>query len=251
MTDIPEGTEEGATQALANLQRSEAELLDVYQHHMVNRPFGYQDLYLLGIARRALAQAKAFRQCVDDRNGLVASAILRLQLDTVLRLYALFWVADPEAFAGRVFAGEQIDRLKAADGQQMKDRYLIDKIKDRNPWVETVYKNTSGLIHFSDRHIHAAIRLKDGDSGSVEFFLGPNNPAHTLGDFQELLEAFFHCTAMVVVAAGDWFSRFDTIHRREPPMTGINSAPHPQTRGAAQRQGGRSVAYPPLPRVFD
>ncbi|MDO7836084.1 hypothetical protein Q4610_13610 [Sphingobium sp. HBC34] len=228
MTEIPDGTEEGAAQALENLQRSETELLDVYQHHMVNRPFGYQDLYLLGIARRALAQAKAFRQCVDDRNGLIASAILRLQLDTVLRLYALFWVADPEAFAGRVFAGEQIDRLKAADGQQMKDRYLIDKIKDRNPWVEAVYKNTSGLIHFSDRHMHAAIRLKDEKSDSAEFFLGPNNPSHTLADFQELLEAFFHCTAMIVVAAGDWFSRFDTIYRREPPVVDSSSTLRPK-----------------------
>lgn len=212
-----DGAQPRAEQALANLTRAERELLDLYQHHMVNRPFGHQDLYLLGIARRTLAQAKAFRQCVEDSNFLVAAALLRLQLDTVLRLYALYWVADPEAFAGRVFAGEQIDRLKAADGQQMKDRYLIDKLKDRNPWVETVYKNTSGLIHFSDRHIHAAIRVKDGEEGEAEFFLGPNNPAHTIADFRELLEAFFHCTAMVGVAAGDWFERFDTIYRRAPP----------------------------------
>lgn len=211
-----DGTPAGAEQAMANLTRAERELLDLYQYHMANRPFGHQDLYLLGIARRTLAQAKAFRQCVEDKNGLVAAALLRLQLDTVLRLYALYWVADPEEFAGRVFAGEQVDRLKAADGQQMKDRYLIDKLKERNPWIEAVYKNTSGLIHFSDRHIHAAIRL-EGDDGAAQFFLGPTNPEHTFADFQELLEAFFHCTGMIVVAAGDWFANFDTVHRREPP----------------------------------
>jgi hypothetical protein len=98
----------------------------------------------------------------------------------------------------------------------MKDRYLIDKIKERNPWVEAVYKNTSGLIHFSDRHIHSAMSLK-GEGGAVEFFLGPIDPRHELADFQELVEAFAHCTGMIVVAAGDWFERFDTIHRREPP----------------------------------
>jgi len=220
-----EDTQAGAEQALANVTRAESELLDLYQHHMVSRPFGHQDLYLLGIARRTLAQARAFRQCVEDKNFLVAAALLRLQLDTVLRLYALYWVADPEAFAGRVFAGEQIDRLKAADGQQMKDRYLIDKLKDRNPWVETVYKNTSGLIHFSDRHIHAAIRIKGGDAGEAEFFLAPTNPSHSLTDFQELIEAFFHCTAMVGVAAGDWFERFNTIYRREAPAAKSDSTP--------------------------
>lgn len=219
-----EGTTAGAEQALANLVRAETELLDLYQHHMANRPFGHQDLYLLGVARRALAQSQAFKKCVEDRNGLVAAALLRLQLDTVLRLYALYWVADPEEFAGRVFGGEQVDRLKAADGQQMKDRYLIDKLKDRNPWIEAVYKNTSGLIHFSDRHIHAAIRL-EGDDGAAQFFLGPTNPEHTLADFQELLEAFFHCTGMVAVAAGDWFANFDTIYRRDPPAAAEVSGP--------------------------
>jgi hypothetical protein len=211
-----ENTTAGAEQALASLVRAETELQDLYQHHMVDRPFGHQDLYLLGIERRTLAQSQAFKKCVEDRNGLVAAALLRLQLDTVLRIYALYWVADPEAFAGRVFAGEQIDRLKAADGKQMKDRYLIDKIKERNPWVEDVYKNTSGLIHFSDRHIHSAICL-NGDDGPAQFLLGPINPEHTFADFQELLEAFFHCTGMIVVAAGDWFANFNTIHRRSPP----------------------------------
>lgn len=211
-----EGTTAGAEQALANLIRAETHLLDLYQHHMINRPFGYQDLYLLGVARRTLAQSQAFRNCVEDRNGLVAAALLRLQLDTGLRLYALYWVADPEDFARRVFGGEQVDRLKAADGRQMKDRYLIDKIKDRNPWVEAVYKNTSGLIHFSERHIHAAIRL-EGNDGAARFFLAPTNPEHTLADYQELLDAFFHCTAMVCVAAEDWFANFNTIYRRQPP----------------------------------
>lgn len=220
-----DSTTAGAEQALANLVRAETELLDLYQHHMINRPFGYQDMYLLGIARRALANSQAFKKCVEDRNGLVAAALVRLQLDTVLRLYALYWVADPEDFAARVFAGEQVDRIKAADGKQMKDRYLIDKIKDRNPWAEAVYKNTSGLIHFSDRHIHSAIRLI-GDDGDAQFFLGPINPEHTFAKFQELLEAFFHCTGMIVVAAGDWFANFDTIHRRQaPPGKELRPAP--------------------------
>ncbi|MDM7930024.1 hypothetical protein [Blastomonas fulva] len=208
-----------AEQALANLRRAERELLDVFQHHMPNRSFGCQDFYLMGIARRSLAQARAFRSCIEDLNWLVAAALLRLQLDTVLRLYALYWVADPEDFAGRVFAGEQVNRMKAADGNQMSDRYLIEKIKDQNAWVESVYKNTSGLIHFSSRHMHAAIRLKDEQTGLIEGFIGPTDPNHTVEDFTETIEAFFHCTAMVGVACGDWFERFNTVERRPAPGT--------------------------------
>lgn len=128
------------------LIRAENELLETYQKHLPNRPFGYRHVYLCGAARRALAQSRAFKSCVEDKNGLVALAILRLQLDTVLRLYALYWVADPEKFAQEVFNGKQIDRLKDEHGNLMKDRYLIDRLLSKNPWVESVYKNTSGLM---------------------------------------------------------------------------------------------------------
>ncbi|MEH2474072.1 hypothetical protein V1281_004743 [Nitrobacteraceae bacterium AZCC 2161] len=94
--------DDNAVAVVADIERSEREILDLYVKHC-NGPIGHQHLYLFGIARRAIAQSAAFRQMVSSRNSLVASSIVRLQLDTVLRLYALFWVADPEDFAaGRV-----------------------------------------------------------------------------------------------------------------------------------------------------
>src|SRR6266568_3735539 len=106
---------EKASQVLADVERSEREIVHLYQKY-TQGPLGYQHLYLFGIARRALAQSAAFRKMIADRNSLVATAIVRMQLDTVLRLYALFWVADPEDFATKVFKGMPIDKLKAADG---------------------------------------------------------------------------------------------------------------------------------------
>lgn len=191
------------------LLRVEKELLETYQQHLPNRPVGYRHFYLCGAARRALAQSRAFKSCVEDKNGLVALALLRLQLDTVLRLYALYWVDDPEKFAHDVFDGKQIDRIKDGRGNLMKDRYLIDRILSKNPWVESVYKNTSGLIHFSHRHIRAAIHTKDASKGLFEIFIGPNDPSHEFDDFEEMVAAFFHATAMIKVAADDWFSRVD------------------------------------------
>lgn len=198
-----------ATSALEKLIRAEKELLDTYQRHLPNRNIGFRHFYLCGAARRALAQSRAFRSCVEDKNGLVALAIVRLQLDTVLRLYALYWVADPEKFAKEVFNGKQIDRIKDGQGNLMKDRYLIDKISSKNPWVEAVYKNTSGLIHFSERHMRAAIRTKDENDDSIEIFIGPNNPKHECEDFEEMIAGFWHCTVMINVVADDWFSRVE------------------------------------------
>lgn len=208
--------EANSAQLLVDLARAENELLESFADNIKNRAVGYQHFYMFGIARRALAQSRAFKACIEDRNGLVALALTRLQLDTVLRLYAIFWVADPDAFAKAVFDGGQIDRMKAADGELMKDKYLIGRLAPRNSWIEPVYKNTSGLIHFSHRHIEAALSIKDSSTGLAEIMIGPNNPRHTLGDFRELLESFLHITMMIGVAAKDWFERHDPLRGVEP-----------------------------------
>lgn len=213
----PNPEQQAPEQRLADLERSERELLEVYQSRLSTLGnIGYQHFYLSGIARRTLAQSRAFKACVADKNALVALALVRLQLDTALRLYALFWVSDPELFAKDVLEGKQIDRLKAADGQLMKDKYLLKRIEARNPWAESVYRNTSGLIHFSHRHIESALRMADSESGKAEIFIGSNNPEHTLSHFKEMLDAFLHINMMIVVAVKDWFARFDNFKTPRP-----------------------------------
>lgn len=194
------------------LDRTQDELLTAFENRFKKgKQFGHQHLFLFGIAKRTLAQTRAFKQCVEDRNSLVATALLRLQLDTVLRLYALFWVADPNAFSEEVFNGKQIDRLKAADGEQMKDKYLRDKLFVRYPWVETVYKQTSSSIHFSSRHILESFEINDAETGSGMLQLGPNKPNQPIEEYADCLAAFQHINMIIVAAVQDWFERFDVF----------------------------------------
>lgn len=194
------------------IDRTQDQLLDTFERRFrKGKHFGHQHLFIYGIANRTLAQTRAFKQCVQDRNSLVAAALLRLQLDTALRLYALFWVADPNTFSEEVFKGNQIDRLKAADGEQMKDKYLRDKLVDRYPWVETVYKQTSSLIHFSNRHILDAFEINDEKTGSCTLQLGPNKPNQPIEEYTDCLAAFQHINMIILVAVQDWFDRFDVF----------------------------------------
>lgn len=194
------------------LDRTENELLTTYQDRISKgKEFGHQHLFLYGIANRTLAQTRAFRQCIEDRNGLVATALLRLQLDTALRLYALFWVADPNAFSYEVFSGAQIDRLKAADGERMTDKYLRAKLVSHYSWMETVYKQTSGSIHFSSRHIFDALEMKDAETGACTLCLGPNKPEKPIEYYSDCLAAFLHINMIILEAVRDWFQRFDVF----------------------------------------
>lgn len=193
---------------LVDIERSEQELLAIYGEPVsLPGPIGYQHIYLFGIARRALAQSTAFRQMVLAKNSLVASSILRLQLDTVLRLYALFWVAEPEDFAKKVFNGTAVDKLKAADGSLMKDAYLKERVAVKNEWIPAVYAETSGYIHFSHRHIKAALRMENAMTGSATIQIGSYDPDKSIGYYGELLRAFLHLNMMIPVASEDWFRR--------------------------------------------
>jgi len=200
--------DDNANLVLSDIEQSEREIFALYERQISTPgPVGYQHFYLFGIARRALAQSAAFRQMVLSRNSIVASSILRLQLDTVLRLYALFWVADAEDFASKVFKGTAINKLKAADGSLMTDGYLRRRVAAKNDWIPPVYAETSGYIHFSHRHIKAALHMKDSAIGQAQVQIGPYDAGKSVSYYGELLRAFLHLNMMIPVAAEDWFSR--------------------------------------------
>jgi hypothetical protein len=200
---------EAAVAVVADIKRAEGEILDLYLRFS-RGPICYQHLYLFGIARRALAQSSAFRSMIDQRNSLVASSIIRMQLDTVLRLYALFWVADPEEFAKKVFKGTEINKLKASDGERMTDAYLRNRVAKTNDWIPAVYRETSGYIHFSNRHMKAALRSTD-EENRLQLFIGPQDVGKPLSYYGEMLRAFRHLTMMIPVAAADCLSRLQNI----------------------------------------
>ena len=167
-------------------------------HFTNNKPITYADLFSMGIARRSLAMSSGFRSMVEQRNSFCALPMVRMQLDTVLRLYAGFFVTDHQQFCRKVFQGAQIDRIKSDDGQQMKDRYLLHRLAHRNPWIIDVYKLTSGHIHFSQRHILEAVKKKD--AGGFQMLIGPNDVDRTLDEYREPMRCVHHLNLIIEFA---------------------------------------------------
>jgi hypothetical protein len=57
--------------------------------------------------------------------------------------------------------------MKDSDGQFMRDNYLTNRLAEEYPWVAEVYKETSGYIHLSNKHIFNAHRPGD-EEGILE-----------------------------------------------------------------------------------
>ncbi len=54
----------------------------------------------------------------------------------------------------------------------MRDDYLIAKAKEDYPWMEEVYKETSGFIHFSNKHIYNATKKNAGAPQTLNTYIG-------------------------------------------------------------------------------
>jgi len=165
----------------------------------------HADFYAMGIARRATALSSGFRSMVERRNSLCALPIVRMQLDTALRLYAGFFVSDHLAFCDAVMRGARINKMKADDGKKMLDTYLLERVAATNPWMRDVYDLTSGYIHFSGKHIVEAI--KKDDAGDLKMVIGPNDYDREPIHFHEPMRCMHHLNLIIECALRDWLAR--------------------------------------------
>jgi hypothetical protein len=188
----------------AALVASERKITDVFALPS-NTALTYASLYGMGVGRRALALSSGFRAMIEQRNSLCAMPMVRMQLDTAIRFYAGFFVSDHQQFCRDVLQGKQIDKMKSDEGEQMRDRYLVERLARRNPWMMDVYKASSGYIHFSHRHIQEAVR--SGDGANVQMVIGPTDFDRGPEHFREPMRCMHHLNLIIEFALQDWFKR--------------------------------------------
>lgn len=156
----------------------------------------HSDFFTFGALRRTLAQARGFRDLIEARNFPCAAAILRLQIDTAMRMNALSLVVDPDATCKAVLDGEQFNRLKDRDGKRMSDLYLRAKLAERHAWIGPVYERTSGFVHLSGRHFEVSIARTDEATRMAYFEISGNDPKRTDETYYEAVDTFFEATRL-------------------------------------------------------
>ncbi len=181
----------------------------------------HERYFLLAVIRRTLSLETAFRQSVDACNGQMAMTLVRLNLDTLARFYALYWADETdgmtaETFAKEVAQGKSIKDMKFRGAKEKaSDRWLINQIESLGDWIPIIYKKTSGAIHFSDFHIKQLLqqakpirRLEDG-SLHAELSIGPGELNAEPELYRELQQSFLHISLMLIVGVQ---------HRCEPTL---------------------------------
>jgi len=119
-----------------------------------------------------------------------------MQLDTVLRLSA-FWLSDnPQTMAMKVMEGNPIRKMKDRNNKHMTDSYLANILGHTFKWIPRVYRETSGYIHFSEKHLAASVRSIQKDGTFSAFAGGVDESPES--SWVELLDCASECLRIVI-----------------------------------------------------
>lgn len=162
-----------------------------------NKSMYPMDMVIIGIVKRCLSTSSALERLVLDWNMTCARAVLRMQLDTVLRLSAFWLSANPQDMAEDVIAGKQINKMKDANGKKMTDSYLAKKLGESFDWIPRVYQYTSGYIHFSERHLFDPVWEMNEESRTVNFVINETDYKFPEFSWIELVNLAASCLRIV------------------------------------------------------
>jgi hypothetical protein len=153
-------------------------------------PMFVLDFILIGATKRTLSLGHGFVTMVESKNMMCARALVRMQIDTVSRLLAYTYVANPERMAKEVVGGKKLNKFKCRDGKPLVDGYLIDRMTRAHPWVRTVYDLTSGEVHFSEKQFFAAIHSMDEESRTVRIEIVSSDKKFPEWSWSEVVTCF-------------------------------------------------------------
>lgn len=148
------------------------------------------DLLATGMLKRTISTIAGFKLLVKSLNMVCARTILRTHIDSALRFFSVFLVNDPHAYSLKVLGGEQINRIKDANGKLMRDAYLVNKLSEEYPWLPNVYSNLSGYIHFSDSHIFSSVEEVDSNDHSIKFAIHEEDTKFPEFSWLEVIDCF-------------------------------------------------------------
>jgi len=177
---------------------------DLLEETLAGEEIHAADLVVIAVVNRSLALTRGMAQALKTRNAIVAAPILRMQIDSILRLYALWCVDDHKDVLDALYADKPFRCLTDREGNQLTDRHLYESVAalgDDYAWIPDVYRATSGMVHLSGRHILSACDSA-GERGAT--FRVPLEGASHGWNHLEIMKAFEAATSNLMHLVYSW-----------------------------------------------
>lgn len=150
------------------------------------------DLYFFGVLNRSLQLTDGFVAMMQSRNLTCGGALLRLQLDNCIRVYALNIAEDSNEAALAVLKGEKLSKFRDRNKKKLTDGYIKDQLSQYDSKFSIVYDNTSGYIHFSGKGIYQSLTSLKNDNFEIQ--VHHEAPEKSNVTLIECIHAYIHYT---------------------------------------------------------
>lgn len=193
--------------ALLNLKITEKTLLELFMSmcDAGNGTFYFIDFLAIGAMKRTASNTDGFVMLIEAQNMISARALLRIQIDTFMRFYAIWLVDHPNEFAKEVMSGIAIRKLKDKQGNKITDHYLVNKLTVICPWLKNVYNNLCDYVHFSNQHIYSAItKIGNDEERNLTIEISKEDQKYSEESWIEIIECFTESVNILFHFINEW-----------------------------------------------
>jgi hypothetical protein len=111
------------------------------------------DMFLVGVANRSMYLITGFVDLFDQWNVFAAAPLVRLQVDSLLRVSYMTRAEGADTVAAQVLKGANFRSLRDASGHTLTDARLLALATPHHPWLKTVYAAGNDWIHLSTTQV--------------------------------------------------------------------------------------------------
>ena len=136
------------------------------------------DIYCTGILNKSINILAGFVCLVKAKNFIAAAPLVRIHLDSLLRIFAPNLSAyDVDLFAEKVLDGKAINEMKTKTGRKLSDNFLATELNGRKDfeWVSETYKLGSEYVHFSERYVFTRFKAGGISGRKINFSVGEHD----------------------------------------------------------------------------
>ena len=180
------------------------------------------DLLAIGAVKRLLSTSSGFSALIKSWNMTCARSVLRMHIDTFLRFSAINLVEKPHDLAQKVRNGEHISNIKDKTGKKMTDKYLVEQLLCEYPWLNEVYDNLCGYVHFSNQHILSSAQnmRDDDDEYTIYFEIAEDDGKYPEKSWIEIIACFNESTDIFFKYLKGWINT-----KRAPTGVSLHRVP--------------------------
>lgn len=124
--------------------------------------------YFIGsIITRTKANNQGFMDLIKAKNHICALALIRLQIDNCILLYQAQLVDDPDDFFQYIANGKDAYNYNGNKKKKINfhESKIVKALNYKYEEIQSLYKASSGFIHFSSKHISSTYQQELKEDG--------------------------------------------------------------------------------------